>query len=79
MKPTAHDAAARRNLDNHNNLSDSGKTDEAARAAKSAAFPEDLQVVIRSWSILPDALKDGIVAMIQTASRTESQGVAGGE
>jgi len=35
------------------------------------AFPPDLNLVVESWRNLPDALKQGIVAMVKAAAGKE--------
>ena len=75
MKPTAQEPNSCDKPSNNNDLREANGSEDIARAA----LPADLEVVIRSWPDLPEPVKAGIVAMVKSASRTESQGIAGGE
>ena len=87
MKPTSSGAQSDAKSGQRNDLGQMTREPTDRSAAKSAAFDQnvaadsqrsdsDLQAVVDAWHRLPEAVRVGIVAMVNATSRTASQGIA---
>jgi hypothetical protein len=50
-------------------IPESGGAESGAVGAQSVPIPSDLREIIDAWSMLPETVRAGIVAMVKTAER----------
>ena len=61
----------------HNNTANCRKSSPSRQVtAKEITFPSDLRALVEAWPTLLDALKSGILAMVNGLSRKRSSGLA---
>ena len=65
--PMSADPPSDSNSHNDYKLGQFGESAENDSAAKCAAIPPDLSLVVAAWPELPKAVKAGILAMVQAA------------